>query len=148
MIALTKSTKSVKEKEIKREWYLFDAKDQILGRLVSKITPLLIGKNKSDYVPYLDMGNYVVVINAKLVKVTGKKEENKKYTSYSGYPSGLKIKTLNELREKKPTEIIRHAVWGMLPKNKLRDRRMKRLFVFPDEKHNFEGKSLKFVKIS
>lgn len=148
MKTLTKSTKPIKESEIKREWYLFDAKDQILGRLVSKVAPILIGKHKPNYVPYLDMGDYVVVINSKMVRVTGKKETDKKYSYYSGYPGGLKIKTFSELKEKNPTEIIRHAVLGMLPKNKLRDRRIKRLFIFPDEKHTFGGKSLKLVKIS
>lgn len=145
MKTLTKSTKPVKEKEIKRDWFLFDAKNQILGRFVSKITPILMGKHKRNYVPYLDMGDNVVVINAKELKITGKKEKNKKYTYYSGYPSGLRIQTYADLINRNPKEIIRHAVWGMLPKNKLRNRRIKRLFVYPNENHGFEEK--KFVNL-
>lgn len=86
------------------------------------------------------MGDYVVVINAKDVILSGKKEKNKEYTSYSGYPGGLKRITFEELKKKKPEEIIRHAVSGMLPKNKLREKRLRRLFVFADDKHPYEEK--------
>lgn len=137
---LTKLTKPVSEKEIKREWHLFNAKDKILGRLVADITKYLIGKNKINYVPYLDMGDYVVVINSKEIILTGKKEAVKVYSYYSGYPGGLKKTPFLKMKQEKPEEIIRHAVFGMLPKNKLRDKRMKRLFVFANEKHSYENK--------
>lgn len=140
MVSLTKSTKSTKEKDVKRQWHLFDAKDQILGRLVSKIATILIGKNKINYVSYLDMGDNVVVINAFDIRVTGKKEKNKIYTNYSGYPGGLKISTFSKMKEKKPEEIIRRAVYGMLPKNKLRDRMITRLHIFKNEQHLFQDK--------
>lgn len=140
MVSLTQSTKSVKEKDIKRKWYLIDVKNKILGRSAPEITKLLQGKHKSNYVPYLDIGDNVVVINARSVKVTGNKTKSKVYTSYSGYPGGLKTITFEKLQAKKPQELIRHAVSGMLPKNKLRDRRLARLHIFADEKHTFAEK--------
>lgn len=128
-------TKPTKAKEIKRRWHLIDARKQILGRLATQIAHLLMGKDKPYFVPYLNCGDFVVVINAKKVRVTGKKEEQKIYTRYSGYPGGLKKESLRRLREKNPQEIIRHAVSGMLPKNKLRKERLKRLYVYADDKH-------------
>lgn len=135
-----KSTKPTKAKDIKREWHLVDVKEKILGRLATKVARLLIGKAKPYFVPYLDCGDFVVVINAKKVRVTGKKEEQKIYTRYSGYPGGLKKTVLKELREKSPEEIIRRAVSGMLPKNKLRKKRLKRLYIFADDKHPYNKK--------
>lgn len=135
-----KPTKPTKAKEIKCSWHLLDAKGVILGRLATKIAELLIGKKKPYFVPYLDCGDHVVVINAKKVRVTGKKENQKVYTRYSGYPSGLKKETLRHLREKNPQEIIHHAVSGMLPKNKLRKKRLKRLYIFADDKHPYTKK--------
>ena len=140
MTNLTKQTKPVKEKEIVRNWHLIDVSGQILGRVAGKISRLLQGKHKVIYVPYLDSGDYIVVINAKKVKVTGKKSQNKVYTRYSGYPGGLKTITYEKMSAEKPEEIIRHAVSGMLPKNKLRDRRLARLFIFKDENHKFADK--------
>lgn len=139
---LTKSTKPVKEKEVKRNWHLFDAKGKILGRFVTEITKFLLGKHKPNYVSYLDMGDYVVVINAKEIVVSGKKEENKLYTHYSGYPGGLKTITFKELKKNRPTEIIKHAVAGMLPKNKLRKKRLARLYIFENEEHPYKNKFL------
>lgn len=132
-------TSSTKKSEIKREWHLLDAKDKILGRFCSQIATFLIGKNKPYYVPYLDCGDYVVVINARKIKVTGKKETEKIYTRYSGYPGGLKSVSLKQLRETHPEKIIELAVRNMLPKNKLRDKRMSRLKIFPDEEHPYKN---------
>ena len=137
---ITKTTKPVKEKEISRSWHLVDVSGQILGRVACKISILLQGKHKVNYVPYLDNGDYVVVINVNKIKVTGNKGKEKIYTHYSGYPGGLKKFTFNDLLEKKPEEIIKRAVLGMLPKNKLRDRRAARLFIFADEKHPYQDK--------
>lgn len=123
-----------------RLWHLIDAKDQILGRAATKIARLLTGKDKVEYVPYLDVGDHVVVINAKEVAVTGKKEEQKVYYRYSGYPGGLKKETLRELRERRPEEIIRRAVKGMLPKNKLQKPMLRRLHIYAGGEHPFEGK--------
>jgi len=140
MVNLTVSTKPVKAKEIKRDWHLIDASSKILGRLAPEIVKVLQGKHKRNYVPYLDMGDYVVVINAKKVIVSGKKADQKIYTRYSGYPGGLKEISFNKLLEEKPEEIVKRAVSGMLPKNKLRKKRLARLYVFADENHPFADK--------
>lgn len=135
MAHLTHSTKPIKAKSIERQWHLIDAKKQIVGRLASKVAQLLIGKHKINYSTHLDMGDYVVVINARDMVVTGNKEEMKTYSSYSGYPGGLKTLTYAQLKEKKPSEILRRAVMGMLPKNKLRDRAIVRFYVYQDDAH-------------
>jgi len=140
MVNITKSTNPIKESDIKREWHLVDASKKVLGRFAPDIVRLLQGKHKVNYVSYLDNGDYVVVVNAKRVRVTGKKAETKTYSSYSGYPSGQKNITFANLLEKNPTEIIKRAVSGMLPKNKLRDRRLTRLFIYADDKHPYESK--------
>jgi len=135
-----KLTKPTRQKDIKRFWHLIDAKGEILGRLVTEIAQLLMGKSKPYFVRYLDCGDYVVVINAKDIVVTGKKEKQKIYTRYSGYPGGLKKETLEKLKKRKPEEIIYHAVLGMLPDNKLKKRMMKRLYIFIDENHPYKHK--------
>ena len=140
MVKITKTTKPIKEKDIERSWHLVDVSDQSLGRIAGKISRLLQGKHKVNYAPYLDSGDFVVVVNAQRIKITGHKGENKIYTRYSGYPGGLKKISLNNLLKQKPAEVIKRAVLGMLPKNKLRKRRAARLFIFPDEKHPYEDK--------
>lgn len=117
---------TTKLSDIAHEKHEISADGVILGQLATKVAQLLTGKSKSYFVRHLDCGDFVTVVDAGKVKVTGKKEE-KKYTRYSGYPGGLKTTTLKTLREEKPSEIIRHAVLGMLPNNKLRDRWMARL---------------------
>ncbi|PJC28323.1 50S ribosomal protein L13 [Candidatus Shapirobacteria bacterium CG_4_9_14_0_2_um_filter_39_11] len=136
------TTYSPKVSEIKHFWHLIDANGQILGRLASEIATLLIGKNKPYFVPHLDCGDYVVVINAKEIKVTGKKETQKQYYRHSGYPGGFRQVNLKEQMAKDPRKIIEHAVAGMLPKNKLKDKRLVRLKIFIDEKHPY-GKKVK-----
>ena len=121
--------------EKRRPWHLLDAGQEPLGRLAVKIANLLSGKNKVDRLPNLDEGDSVVVVNASLVVVTGKKERNKLYYRYSGYPGGLKEESLAHLRKRKPEEIIRHAVAGMLPRNKLQARRLARLKIYSGPKH-------------
>ncbi len=133
-------TQSTKLSDIKRSWHLVDLKGQVLGRVAVKISMLLMGKTKPYFVRNLDCGDYVVVINAKEVVATGKKEQGKVYYRYSGYPGGLRSETLRELRERKPTDIIIHAVKGMLPQNRLRDRMLTRLKVFAGEEHSFQDK--------
>jgi len=133
-------TYKTKKTDIKRSWHLFDAKDKVLGRLASEIAQVLIGKKKPYYASHLDCGDYTVVLNASKVAVTGRKEKNKVYYHHSGYPGGLKQISLANLREKKPTMIIERAVSGMLPKNKLRDKRLRRLFVFEGEEHPYKDK--------
>lgn len=135
-----KQTQSTKISEIKREWHLLDVKDKILGRSASDIALLLMGKNKPNFVRNLDCGDYVVVTNAKDIKVTGTKEGSKKYSRHSGYPGGFKQETLSELRDRRPEEIIKRAVSGMLPQNKLRAKMLKRLYVFAQEEHTYKDK--------
>lgn len=133
-------TKPTKASQIQRSWHLVDVKDKILGRAASEIAHKLMGKSKPYFVRHLDCGDYVVVINASHVAVSGRKEKEKLYGRYSGYPGGLKQKPLWLLRQEKPAEIIRHAVWGMLPKNKLRARLITRLYVYPEATHEFKDK--------
>lgn len=128
--------------DIERNWYLVDAKDQVLGRLSSTIASYLIGKHKKDYVPHLDMGDNVIVINGSYLKLIGKKIKQKQYTYFSGYPAGLKKISLKMMFERKIEEVLRRAVLGMLPKNKLRQQRIKRLFIFKGEDHPFQDKPL------
>lgn len=140
-------TKPTKQSEIKRDWHLFDAKDQILGRLATEIAGVLMGKAKPYFVCHLDCGDFVVVVNAKNIRVTGKKEKQKNYYRYSGYPGGLKRETLDQLRQKHPERIIFEAVKGMLPQNKLRDRMLTRLYVFAGSEHPYQDKfKMKNVK--
>lgn len=133
-------TQPTKQKDIKRSWHLVDLKGKILGRIATEIAKLLMGKAKPYFVRNLDCGDYVVAVNARNVVVTGKKEQLKKYYRYSGYPGGLTVETLEKLRQRKPEEVIVHAVKGMLPQNKLRDKMLKRLYVFPEEEHSYKDK--------
>lgn len=126
--------------EIKRNWHLFDAKDQILGRLATKISHFLMGKQKVIYVPHLDCGDYVVVVNASQIQVTGKKMKKKIYFRHTGYMGNLKEARLEELMAKDPKKVIWLAVENMLPKNKLRKRRLKRLKISLNSEHAFEDK--------
>lgn len=132
-------TYSQKPVEVTRSWYLFDASEVTLGRMSSKIAELLSGKGKVTYTPHVDGGDNIVVINAAKLKVSGAKMDDKMYYNYSGYISGLRERTLAEVIETKPEEAIERAVFGMLPKNKLRPEMMKRLRVFADDKHGHEG---------
>lgn len=119
---------------------MIDAKGKILGRLSTKIAGLLIGKNKPYYTGHLDCGDWVVVINADKVEITGKKRKKKIYYRISGYPGGLRALTFEQMIEKDSRKVIRHAVLGMLPKNKLSKKRLKRLRVFINDKHPYEKK--------
>ncbi len=140
MKELTKSTKLLSAKSIKREWHLIDMKDAVVGRIVPEIARILQGKNKTTYSPNLDMGDYVVVINASKLKLTGHKLNDKVYTRYSGYPDGLSQIKAGVLLKKNPERIITEAVSGMLPKNKLRKRRLTRLFVYAGDVHPYASK--------
>lgn len=137
---MDKQTKATKISDIKREWHLIDLKEKILGREASDIAMILAGKSKPYFVRNLDCGDYVVVINAKEIKVTGKKESLKTYYRHSGYPGGFKAEKLMDLRKRRPGEIIKEAVKGMLPQNKLRDKMLNRLFIFSGEEHRYKDK--------
>ena len=114
------------------QWFVIDATDQVLGRLATRAARILIGKDKASFTPYLDSGDHVVVINADKIKMTGNKVEQKMYYSHSGYPGGLKEVPAKRVREAKPEWMVREAIVGMLPKNKLRARRAKKLRVYRD----------------
>ncbi len=128
-------TWSPKASEIKRDWLLVDAEGQVLGRFATQVATLLRGKHKPLYTPHMDLGDNVVVINADKIKVTGKKPEQKIYYRHSGYPGGLKAISYRNLHQKHPDRIIRLAVKGMLPKNRLGRRMLKKLHVYAGPRH-------------
>lgn len=132
-------TSIVKPKDIEKKWLVIDAKNQVLGRLATKIAMLLMGKHKPSYSPHQDCGDFVVVINAKDVKVTGKKEDQKMYRHHTGYPGGLKECNYKSLMDKKPEEIIRRAVKSMLPHNNLGRAILKHLKVCVGESHRYQA---------
>ncbi len=133
-------TQATKQQDIQRKWHLINAEDQTLGRIAVSIAKKLMGKDKPNFVRNLDCGDFVIVINSSKVHVTGKKEENKMYYRHSGYPGGFKAEALKDLRTRRPEEIIRRAVKGMLPQNRLRDRMLTRLYIYAEEEHPYADK--------
>ena len=127
------STNVISAKDIKRAKHKIDANGKILGRLASEIATILMGKNKPEFVPYLDVGDMVVVTNASKVKVSGKKAQDKKYIRHSGYPGGLRVDTYDKVMSKKPVYILEHAIKGMLPQSKLGEKMFKKLKVYAGE---------------
>lgn len=128
-------TYSPKSKDIERKWWVIDAADKTLGKIATQVASLLMGKHKPIYAPHIDTGDYVVVINAAKVKVTGKKGEQKIYYRHSGYPGGLKSQSFEQLFSKDPRRVIEHAVKGMLPHNNLGRAMFKKLKVYPGNEH-------------
>lgn len=124
-----------KKETVERKWYVIDAEGKPLGRVASKATHILRGKHKATYTPHIDCGDYVIIINASKVLLTGNKLEDKKYYSHSGYPGGLRTRTAKEMVEKYPEEMVEKAVKGMLPKNRLGRAMYKKLFVYADSNH-------------
>ena len=127
--------------DLKPEWHVIDAEEKTLGRLSSEIAVLLQGKHKPEYVPYLNTGDFVVVINAEKVRVTGKKLQQKMYYRHSGYPGGLRERTLAEVLQRTPTRVIEHAVKGMLPKSTIGRRMMSRLKLYAGNEHPHEAQT-------
>ena len=147
-MAVNAKTYSQKPTEVDRKWLLIDAADApTLGRLSATIATYLTGKYKTTFTPHTDGGDYVIVINADKVKVTGNKEEAKKYYRHSGFPGGIKEASLKELRAKDASMIIQKSVFGMLPKNKLQDERMKRLKVYNGDAHNHAAQKPQKVEV-
>ncbi|NIM57905.1 MAG: 50S ribosomal protein L13 [Candidatus Aminicenantes bacterium] len=128
-----------KKNEIEKKWWVINAEGKTLGRLATEVAVLLRGKRKPEFAHFVDCGDFVVVINAEKVNVTGKKLEQKKYYSHSGYPGGIKAKTLKELLEKNPEEVVKKAVWGMIPKGKLGRAVYKKLKVYRGSDHPHEA---------
>ena len=129
-------TYSLKKEEVQRNWFVLDATDRVLGRVATKIADKIRGKDKPTFTPHTDGGDYVIVINAEKIKVTGSKFNNKMYYRHSLYPGGLKSQTFKELNEKNPKRVIEEAVKGMLPKNKLGKSIIKKLKVFQGPNHD------------
>ena len=134
-------TYSAKPKEIEQRWYLVDAEGQTLGRLATRIADALRGKRKAVYTPHIDTGDFVVVVNAEKIAVTGKKREEKIYYRHSGYPGGLRERTFAEEIERRPTEVLRKAVKGMLPRNRLARRQLTKLKVYAGPEHPHEAQN-------
>jgi len=141
-------TYSAKASEVKREWLLFDAKGKTLGRLATEIARRLRGKHKAEYTPHVDTGDYIVVINAAEIQVTGDKAEKKVYHHHTGYPGGLKSVTFEKLRKKFPERVVESAVKGMLPKNPLGRDMYRKLKVYAGEAHPHEAQQPKLVTLA
>jgi len=141
-------TFSAKPTDVNRQWYVIDASQAPIGRVATQVAQLLTGKGKPQFTKHIDTGDYVIVINAAKVVATGDKFNKKIYYSYSGYPGGLKEASLREKMEKDPTFAITNAVRGMLPVNKLRDERLKRLKVYPDADHQHEAQKPTVIQVS
>ncbi len=135
MNTLSYKTQAAKKEEVQRQWYVVDATDQVLGRLASKVAKILRGKHKPNFTPHVDTGDYVIIINADKVRLTGKKMTDKVYVRYSGYPGGERTLTPKDILKKHPERLVEMAVRGMLPKNRLGRQMFKKLFVYAGDQH-------------
>jgi large subunit ribosomal protein L13 len=140
-------TWNAKPGEVAREWYVVDAEGQTLGRLATRIADTLRGRGKPQYTPHVDTGDFVVVVNAEKIHVTGKKLDEKMYRRHSGYPGGLKERPLREELQRRPTEVIRKAVRGMLPKNRLARAQLTKLKVYAGPNHPHEAQAPKPLEL-
>jgi large subunit ribosomal protein L13 len=129
------STEFPSKNAIQRQWHVLDAQEMILGKLASKAAMILMGKTKPSYTPFLDTGDHVIVINASKIKVSGRKEEDKQYRHFTGYPGGLVTKSLKRVRQERPVRLIEDAIFGMLPKTKLGKQMYRKLKVYAGDKH-------------
>jgi large subunit ribosomal protein L13 len=139
-------TTMLKKEEIKRNFFIIDAADKVLGRLATRVASILSGKYKPTFTPYVDSGDLVIVINADKIKITGKKLQQKVYTSFSGYPDGLRVEKLESLIKRKPQDVIKFAVYGMLPKNKFQKDMIARLKVYAGDKHPHQAQKPVVIK--
>ena len=142
-----KLTALANNQKTERDWYLINAEKLILGRLATRIAELLLGKHKTNFDPSRDRGDFVVVINIAKIKITGNKVEQKKYYRHSGYPGGIKERSLKAMLENDPTQVLTFAVRGMIPKNRLQKVRMKRLKLYADAEHKHQAQKLQELKI-
>jgi len=130
-----------KKDDIEQKWWLIDAEGRILGRMATEVADLIRGKRKPQFTSHLDTGDFVVIVNSEKIKVSGRKLEQKKYYSHSGYPGGIKEETLKDLLERKPEEVVKKAVWGMIPKGKLGRALYKKLKVYRGPSHPHEAQN-------
>ncbi|MFT5135265.1 MAG: large subunit ribosomal protein L13 [Arenicella sp.] len=140
-------TFSAKPAEVKREWFVVDATDKVLGRVATEIAHRLRGKHKAEFTPHVDTGDHIVVINAEKIAVTGNKEEGKIYYHHTGFPGGLKDVNVRQLRERAPTRIIENAVRGMLPKNSLGRAMFKKLHIYAGPEHKHQAQEPKPLEL-
>jgi len=145
---LSYKTKSANKATVKKEWLLINAEDQVLGRLASKVATLLRGKHKPDFTPHVDSGDYVIVINAEKVKLTGKKLTDKKYFRHTGYPGGQVVESPEDLFRKKPAAVVEKAVKGMLPKSRLGSELFRNLHVIIGPEHTHEAQQPKEINLN
>lgn len=143
-----RTTYIAKAADIERKWFVVDATDHTLGRLASEVAAILKGKNKPIYTPFLDTGDNVIIINADKIKVTGKKMDQKLYRKHSAYVGGFKEVTLKSMMSKKPEEVLKHAVKGMLPKNALGRKMFKKLYVYTGSEHNHQAQKPEVLEIN
>lgn len=141
-------TAFAKKEDIKRDWYIADAKGQTLGRFASRLAKILMGKHKPNYTPNVDSGDFVVVVNAEKIKVTGKKLAEKIYYHHTGYMGNLKAETLRERLEREPEKVIFDAVWGMIPKNRLGRKIIKKLKVYRGSEHPHKAQNPEPIQLS
>ena len=148
MDTLSYKTISVKPAEVKKEWYVIDATDLVLGRLASRVALILRGKNKPSFTPNVDCGDNVIIVNADKVRLTGRKMTDRVYIRYTGYPGGQRFTTPKELLHKRPTELVRMSVKGMLPKNRLGDKLIKNLYLYQGSEHPHQAQNPKVIKLN
>jgi large subunit ribosomal protein L13 len=141
-------TWNAKAGEIERHWYVVDAEGKTLGRLATRIADTLRGKDKPQYTPHVDTGDFVVVVNAEKIAVTGKKLDDKVYRRHSGYPGGLRSRTLRDELERRPTEVLRKAVKGMLPRNRLARQQLTKLKIYAGSEHPHEAQAPKPLEVA
>ena len=141
------NTSHARKEDVVKQWYIIDANDRVLGRLASKIANILRGKDKAIFSPHVDTGDFVIVVNAEKVKLTGNKLQGKVYYHHSGYPGGIKAINAEKLLAKKPEELLRRAVKGMLPKNKLGRKIFKKLKVYAGPQHEHEAQQPKQIQL-
>ncbi len=148
MDTLSYKTVSANKTTLEKEWIIIDAKDEVLGRLASKVAFMLRGKQKTSFTPHVDCGDNVIILNATKIKLTGKKWTDRVHFSHSGYPGGQKIKSPKDLFDKNPAKVIEKAIKGMLPKNKLGDAIFNNLYIYEGEEHNHDAQQPKKVNLN
>jgi large subunit ribosomal protein L13 len=148
MNTLSYKTQSANKETVQKEWILIDAENEILGRMASKVANVLRGKNKAYFTPHVDCGDYVVIINADKIRLTGNKWEQKNYIHHTGYPGGQRSKTANEVMASKPFAMVEKAVKGMLPKNRLGAQLFRNLHVYAGNEHPHAGQNPKAINLN
>lgn len=141
-------TISANSETVKKEWYIVDAENQIVGRLASEVAKILRGKHKASFTPHVDCGDNVIIINAEKARFTGKKLSDKQYVRYTGYPGGQRFATPKEVLDKNPSKVLQYAIKGMLPKNKLGDKLQTNVFIYKGSNHPHEAQQPKALKFN